>query len=994
MIAGPDGPTRRLHGTSVDVTERRASEGALDQSRRALARVNDELRGRVEELQTLLNVLQAGVFVAHDPACSSITCNPAGAAMLGIQHGINCSKTGPEASQLPFRVLKGGVEVAPGELPIQRAARTGRPVVGEEFEVLRADGTTVVLYQYAAPLFDPEGKVRGCLGVMVDISARLEAERKLADSRARAERQRRVYEAILTNTPDLAHVWDLNHRFIYANDGLLKMWGKRWEEAMGRNCLELGYEPWHAAMHDREIDQVVATRQPLRGEVPFSGANGRRVYDYILVPVLGENGEVEAVAGTTRDVTDRKNVEEQRERVLASERLARLTAERAGKLKEEFLATLSHELRTPLNAMLGWIQILRKRPPTPELLEQGLTVIHRNASAQSRLIGDLLDMSRIISGKVRMEVQKVELPPVIEAALEAARPAAEAKGVVLERAIEPLAVPVLGDATRLQQVFWNLLSNAVKFTPRGGRVRVVLAAGAEHVDFSVADTGQGIHPDFLPHVFERFRQADSSASRSHGGLGLGLAIVKQLVELHGGSVHAASAGEGHGATFTVRLPLGAPRRPKLDSAPSGPEVVGSGEVSGPPRLDGVRVLVVDDEADARMLVRYLLEECGAQVLLASSTDEALALARKSPPHVVLSDIGMPQRDGYELVSTLRREGFRVPAAAVSAFVREEDRARAISAGYQMHLAKPVQPEEFVLRVKDAIEAGRLVQAAERATRDRDRRMERQVALSVWKEDVLGRDRDRYNKTLFDNLRMSFNQGIGFGGLVTLPSLIADTSKIVDGNYLVGTDLMDLLIENARMAESAMRRFEEIDQLIRGEIDLREASIAEVHTLVCRVADSLHSLLDIKSQSVVVSEPPRQSGIVRISERLLTDAVRELLINAMKFSKPSSQIFVLFRRTSSHLHCSFVNTPGENQFGSRGVPEEHERLIFEPFYRIVRTVDERFGTLDYGLGLSVVEKIIQGHQGRIRAGNIHDFFSKGAEGESAANFELQLPLIDT
>jgi signal transduction histidine kinase len=283
---------------------------------------------------------------------------------------------------------------------------------------------------------------------------------------------------------------------------------------------------------------------------------------------------------------------------------------------------------------------------------------------------------------------------------------------------------------------------------------------------------------------------------------------------------------------------------------------------------------------------------------------------------------------------------------------------------------------------------------ESATRDRDRRMERQVALSVWKEDVLGRDRDRYNKTLFDNLRMSFNQGIGFGGLVTLASLIADTSKIVDGNYLVGTDLMDLLIENARMAESAMRRFEEIDQLIRGEIDLREASIAEVHTLVCRVADSLHSLLDIKSQSVVVSEPPRQSGIVRISERLLTDAVRELLINAMKFSKPSSQIFVLFRRTASHLHCSFVNTPGENQFGSRGVPEEHQRLIFEPFYRIVRTVDERFGTLDYGLGLSVVEKIIQGHQGRIRAGNIHDFFSKGAEGESAANFELQLPLMDT
>ena len=407
-----------------------------------------------------------------------------------------------------------------------------------------------------------------------------------------------------------------------------------------------------------------------------------------------------------------------------------------------------------------------------------------------------------------------------------------------------------------------------------------------------------------------------------------------------------------------------------------------------------RVLIAEDDAVNGRLLESILGGSEFEATLVSSGEEAFRASEENKYDLLVTDLHMPGISGIELVERLRAEGNPVQAIILTGEEDVSTVVRAMRVGIFDYVPKPVQPEEFVLRVKDAIEAGRLVQAAERATRDRDRRMERQVALSVWKEDVLGRDRDRYNKTLFDNLRMSFNQGIGFGGLVTLASLIADTSKIVDGNYLVGTDLMDLLIENARMAESAMRRFEEIDQLIRGEIDLREASIAEVHTLVCRVADSLHSLLDIKSQSVVVSEPPRQSGIVRISERLLTDAVRELLINAMKFSKPSSQIFVLFRRTSSHLHCSFVNTPGENQFGSRGVPEEHERLIFEPFYRIVRTVDERFGTLDYGLGLSVVEKIIQGHQGRIRAGNIHDFFSKGAEGESAANFELQLPLIDT
>ena len=660
-----------------------------------LAAENAKLRGRVEELQALLDVLPIGVFVAHDPQCSTISCNPAGSQLLGIPPGNNCSKTGPQAAGLPFRVLKDGVEVPPTELPIQRAARTGRAVEGEEYEVVRGDGSSVTLYQFASPLQATDGSVRGCLGVMVDITVRKQMERALKESRAREERQRRVYEAILTNTPDLAYVWDLNHRFVYANEGLLQMWGKRWEEAIGKTCLELGYEPWHAEMHDREIEQVVATKRSVRGEVPFFGSQGRRVYDYILVPVLGENGEVEAVAGTTRDVTDRKALEDQRERVISSERLARLTAERAGKLKDEFLATLSHELRTPLNAILGWVQILKKRPPTPEVLEQALAVIDRNAAAQSRLIGDLLDMSRIISGKVRIEMQPVDLAVVIEAALEAIRPAAEAKGVVLEWVLEPLTAPVHGDPTRLQQVLWNLLSNAVKFTARGGGVKLVLVRANAHAELSVRDTGQGIDSQFLPHVFERFRQADSSPSRSYGGLGLGLAIVKQLVELHGGGVQATSEGEGKGATFTVRLPLAEAHLQRAVQRTGSPATL---QRPVAPRLEGLRVLVVDDEPDARNLLRHLLEECSAEVLLASSVDEAIVAARRSLPDVILSDIGMPGRDGYELIAALRQDGISVPAAAVTAFVRAEDRARALSAGFQTHISKPFEPDELLATV--------------------------------------------------------------------------------------------------------------------------------------------------------------------------------------------------------------------------------------------------------------------------------------------------------
>jgi PAS domain S-box-containing protein len=572
-------------------------------------------------------------------------------------------------------------------------AASGR-IFERETGYFLADGSQRMVHLTIAPVIDPEGQILFLAPTGTDITERTRAEQALRASQAESERQRRLYEAILTNTPDLAYVFDLDHRFIYANDVLLRMWGRTWDEAIGKTCLELGYEPWHAARHDREIDQVVFTRMPVRGEVPFTGTFGRRIYDYIFVPVFGANGEVEAVAGTTRDVTARKQADAERETLLARERAARTEAERANLFKDEFLAMLSHELRTPLNAVVGWTELLRSKPSDARTLEQGLAAIDRNARMQTQLVSDLLDMSRSLSGKMRIEPERVDLRLVIERALESVRSAADAQGVALEAVMEPLTDIVYGDPVRLQQVVGNLLSNAVRFTPRGGHVRVTLRQTASQVEIVVGDSGRGINPEFLPHVFERFRQADTSTTREHGGLGLGLAIVKQLVDLHGGVVAAASPGEGRGATFTVRLPCGRRGQDVVDDPTASIAPI----AHDPPDLGGVTVLVVDDEPDARDLVGYVLAECGARVVSAGSAAEALSALDRERPDVILSDIGMPQRDGYAFMTEVRLRGIKVPAAALTAFVAPEDRTRALRSGYQAHIAKPVGPGELIAAV--------------------------------------------------------------------------------------------------------------------------------------------------------------------------------------------------------------------------------------------------------------------------------------------------------
>ncbi len=395
-------------------------------------------------------------------------------------------------------------------------------------------------------------------------------------------------------------------------------------------------------------------------------------------------------------------------RLFEHESQARAAAEEGNRLKDEFLATLSHELRTPLTSILGWAHLLRTGRLDEAAAVRAIEIIERNARAQTQLIDDLLDVSRIITGKLRLNARPTDFAPIINAAIDSARPAAEAKAIQLNKVFDAAGI-VSGDPDRLQQIVWNLISNAIKFTPEGGHVSVRLERNDSHVLVSVRDTGKGISAGFLPHVFDRFRQADSTMTRQHGGLGLGLAIVRQLVELHGGTVRVDSSGEGRGATFTVELPTITTQLVETNTLPRVDEAQATIETFGdcPPALKGARVLVVDDETDAREIVTMILQQCGAKVTATSSAGEALEEFQKQRPDVIVSDIGMPFEDGYALISKLRAfsaaQGGSVPALALTAYARAEDKERALAAGYQLHVAKPVEPTELTNAVARLIE---------------------------------------------------------------------------------------------------------------------------------------------------------------------------------------------------------------------------------------------------------------------------------------------------
>ena len=491
-------------------------------------------------------------------------------------------------------------------------------------------------------------------------------------------------------------------------EGTITSWNRGAERMFGYTADEALGQPVTILIPPDHIDEEPEIIRRLR--------NGERIEHYETVrvrkdgtlidisltvsPIRDKNNEIIGASKIARDITVRKQQEKRLlEQSEAYERLYR-EAQESSRIKEEFLATVSHELRTPLNAILGWSRIVRAGKLSEAEITKALETIERNARAQAQLIDDLLDVSRIITGKLRMDVRPIDPNGFIEAALEAVSPAAEAKGVRVQKIMDTSTVSVPGDPTRLQQVIWNLLSNAIKFTPRGGCVQVRMERVDSHLQIIVADNGQGIPTEFLPYVFDRFRQIDQTSTRHQGGLGLGLALVRHLVELHGGSVGASSPGPGQGSTFTVFLPVVPIYRVDADGArvhASARSLPSSAEYMA--RLDGLMILVVDDEPDTRELLKMSLSECGAQVNVAGSVKEAFASFGSAIPDVLISDIGMPDEDGYDLIRLLRALplecGGKVPAIALTAYARVEDRLKALRAGFQMHVPKPVELVELV-----------------------------------------------------------------------------------------------------------------------------------------------------------------------------------------------------------------------------------------------------------------------------------------------------------
>jgi PAS domain S-box-containing protein len=514
----------------------------------------------------------------------------------------------------------------------------------------------------------------------------------------------RDWQATFDAITDGVAVVDSTGAVIRCNNALAHLLGRPASDIIGRKTFDLLPAP-----PDRR-DDVPFNRmvESLRREKTERQIQGRRWLQIAADPIFRHDGTVAGAVWIVSDITGRKRIDEQKARLLELERDARAAAEATNRTKDEFLATLSHELRTPLNAMLGWLWRLRRGNVEPGTVDRALETIERNTKLQAQLIEDLLDMSRIITGKLRLEMRSVNLGRVIENAVDTVRMAAEAKRIRLVVDVDAQVTPVSGDPGRLQQILWNLVSNAIKFTPAGGTVTIRLreAEGAVHLE--VSDTGIGIPHDFLPFVFDRFRQADSSAARTHGGLGIGLAIVRHLVESHGGSIVADSGGPGTGATFSVTLPVSAT---DVEALPPGGHVAVVTPTDGQrsQTLEGVNVLAVDDDPDAREIVRVILGQHGATVLTAGNVAEAMEAVERLPVDVVVSDIGLPGEDGYIFIEKLRAlqgiRGTRIPAAALTAYTSAEERRRALIAGYQLHIPKPVDPEELVAVVASL--AGRI-----------------------------------------------------------------------------------------------------------------------------------------------------------------------------------------------------------------------------------------------------------------------------------------------
>ncbi|HXM36546.1 MAG TPA: PAS domain S-box protein, partial [Pyrinomonadaceae bacterium] len=624
--------------------------------------------------------------------------------------GVNCADVLGKYAFEVFPFLKEN-----GEDKYFREALAGRSAISENRPyTVPETGREGFFEGHYSPLFGDDGKVVGGISVVRDIT-----ERKRADEEIRNAHQRLTFH--VENSPLAVIEWDSDFRLSRWSDSAERLFGWQAEEVLGKHVAD-----WQFVFAE-DLSSVAQLTNKQREGFERQGVLRNRNYtkdgsilhcEWYNSVLNDDAGKLVSVLSLVLDVTARKLAEEELAKLLVRERQARREAEDADRLKDEFLATLSHELRTPLTSVLGWASLIRAGEISEANYAVGLETIERNARLQARLIDDLLDVSRIITGNLRLELNPIDLATVVEAARDTVRPAAEAKGIEIQTAFATEACIIKGDPSRLRQVVWNLLLNAIKFTPQGGRVSVALHCVNSAVLLTVSDSGEGIEAQFLPHAFDRFRQAEGSMSRRQGGLGLGLAVVRHLVELHGGNVTVESPGKGLGATFTVELPRG----PGLKESRANVGQDEGQEVhtddtrqtdarhrrGNAIRLDGLRVLVVEDDADARSLITTMLERSGAQATLASSAAEALQAIEGATPDVVVSDIGMPDEDGYELIRRVRalppERGGLTPAIALTGYATAKDRERAMAAGYQAHIAKPIEQAELLTAIANLVKA--------------------------------------------------------------------------------------------------------------------------------------------------------------------------------------------------------------------------------------------------------------------------------------------------
>ncbi len=669
----PDGTVEMVAGITRDISR---SQSLLESLRRS-----------EENFRTLAESLPDSVWTA-DPRGGIVWTN----------------RVLSEKSELsPEEALGEGIwrAVHPEDVPASREAWLRAKETGGAFEfhhrVRDRDGSWRWHLVRGTPARDAAGTIFRWIGTSTDVHE----QRELHD---RLERGEVMFRQLANTIPQLA--WMSNPA------GDVTWFNKRWIEYTGVDLDEKGWWDRHSVHHPEYLPEILARWEvslhsgaPFSMTFPMKGADGNhRPFLVRVMPLKDAGGRILLWFGTATDVGEQHALEREREELLASERAARAGAERASRMKDEFLTTLSHELRTPLSSIFGWTQLLREDAGAdPTLLVEGIEAIDRNVRVQAQLIEDLLDMSRIVSGKLRLEIQEMDPAESVRAALEIVTPAARAKDISLKFLTVPLDRSFSGDPGRIQQIVWNLVSNAIKFTPVGGSVRVILRDTGTHAELEVSDSGQGIAPEFLPHMFDRFRQADASTNRAHGGLGIGLAIVKQLVELHGGSIQAASDGPGLGSVFTVTLPFhGAPRAPEEDGRPQPGTTRVAPMFRRNEQLAGLRILVVDDDRDSRELLRRFLEESEARVITAGSAAEALSLIPSLLPDVLVSDIGMPGMDGYAFLRKLRTlppgDGGATPALSLTAFARTEDREKALQAGFDAYATKPVEPVELIGKI--------------------------------------------------------------------------------------------------------------------------------------------------------------------------------------------------------------------------------------------------------------------------------------------------------